>query len=228
MNIQYETELYRHGILGQKWGVRRYQNPDGSLTSTGKKRYSAPYKRYKKKFLESDKKYRQRLYNDENLQEAAKKTASNFRNTLKLNQQIISSSKKLEERMLPEVVKSLHLTGDYKSATTKNELQDIAIYKDDWTTYERINNKFYDLATNPNSKYKKSNDEIKKLERDRDAFDYQSVIFDTVYGNIQPERLSNKDRKIAISVCEKLKAMTFRELDYMNDVDVYGHGAYGV
>lgn len=31
------NDLYHHGILGQKWGVRRYQNKDGSLTSAGKK-----------------------------------------------------------------------------------------------------------------------------------------------------------------------------------------------
>lgn len=31
-------ELYHHGIKGQKWGVRRYQNKDGSLTPAGKKR----------------------------------------------------------------------------------------------------------------------------------------------------------------------------------------------
>lgn len=35
-----EDELAHHGILGQKWGIRRYQNEDGSLTEAGKKRYA--------------------------------------------------------------------------------------------------------------------------------------------------------------------------------------------
>ena len=39
-------ELYHHGIKGQKWGIRRFQNPDGSYTEEGKRRL-------KKKWLNS-------------------------------------------------------------------------------------------------------------------------------------------------------------------------------
>lgn len=43
----YENELYHHGILGMKWGVRRYQNKDGSYTQAGLKRLDRLKENYK-------------------------------------------------------------------------------------------------------------------------------------------------------------------------------------
>lgn len=51
------TYLAHHGIKGQKWGVRRFQNEDGTLTDVGKKRYNSPTDRLnnlKTKYTDSD------------------------------------------------------------------------------------------------------------------------------------------------------------------------------
>lgn len=42
------SELSHHGIKGQKWGIRRYQNSDGSLTAEGRERYLVVGKKYEK------------------------------------------------------------------------------------------------------------------------------------------------------------------------------------
>ena len=51
-NFISDEELYHHGIKGMKWGIRRYQNADGSLTNAGKKRAE---RKLNKLFKKSDK-----------------------------------------------------------------------------------------------------------------------------------------------------------------------------
>jgi hypothetical protein len=68
------NELYHHGIKGQRWGVRRYQNEDGTLTNLGMRRLSGGGKKDKGVNFDS----RGRLDNDpSNLRKAHSKIREN-------------------------------------------------------------------------------------------------------------------------------------------------------
>jgi len=64
----YKLVLEHHGILGQKWGVRRFQNKDGSLTPEGKKKYQKKYDklmdRVETNLAKTDYRRQIRAYND--------------------------------------------------------------------------------------------------------------------------------------------------------------------
>ena len=79
------VELYHHGIKGQKWGVRRFQKKDGTLTAAGKKRYndsdgsndSASDK--PKKFKVTHRMVLEKKYRDQGMSEEEAKAAADKR-----------------------------------------------------------------------------------------------------------------------------------------------------
>lgn len=67
-----DSDLAHHGILGQKWGIRRFQNKDGSLTNKGKSRYSKGKEIASEHSKLEDKEYQRLLSTDKRYKKAEK------------------------------------------------------------------------------------------------------------------------------------------------------------
>ena len=59
--MYYDDELYHHGVKGMKWGFRRYQNKDGSLTPAGKKHQANVETRAQKKLELEQRRFTERV-----------------------------------------------------------------------------------------------------------------------------------------------------------------------
>lgn len=89
MQIYYDDDMIHSGIIGMKWGVRRYQNPDGTLTEAGKKRYAKMLdnrSKHNKKKMKLDKKITDKTESHETERaEIARKQYESFKEAVKQN-----------------------------------------------------------------------------------------------------------------------------------------------
>lgn len=113
-----ETYLSHHGILGMKWGIRRFQNEDGSLTSAGKRRYNYNIDKSKQKY--------------ELAREQYKKTPNN-KNKIHMNlAKDEYANDKIRQKLSEEKSLSKHrlkLESYYKQQGMNDEEAAIAAYK---------------------------------------------------------------------------------------------------
>lgn len=142
--IIHDDSLCHHGILGQKWGIRRYQNADGSLTAQGKKRYHASsvkeMSKDSKRIYGSDKKIAKTLYKanesykrsndpfDKHDEYVEKQLAERrYRNAEKIFNKSNPNAKFKASDYNSEVVKNRKTSGEHFVEKTKKErVSDIA------------------------------------------------------------------------------------------------------
>lgn len=187
--------LIHYGIPNQKKGVRRFQNPDGSLTPAGRDRYGVMARRVAKKAVDTgndlirrsvggDEKSayaKNRVYKDQQKLEKAKQIKNDRRREKKV--------KKFTERIAAQKKMDKDLeTYRNNTSTSKLVLQNLLMGK---STAHRYRNARAKGETNPIEAYKEANDPFRRMSANKRKYG-KRIVYGDNSGEKFMIRLKNK------------------------------------
>lgn len=173
----WREELYHHGILGQKWGVRRYQNKDGTLTEEGKSRHGI--NELEKKAIKAEYKKSRKNGNGFVFKFARVSTGENYNKANADFNKIVSSDKKYKE-----------LSEKAFNAEKERLLAEKSVYGDD-DLYEKLTN---------SKKYQALEERSRKAtaEKNKRVTELSKKYVDTIKeAKLNDLKITGRDRQIA-------------------------------
>ena len=170
-----DGELYHYGVLGMKWGVRRYQNKDGSLTEAGKRHLTNRITSRKTSTLDAEKMAKDAIRSDRVL--AGWLDSDSYKNALQAKNDYIAAKEKyltVEDKVWRETVTDVEKRyGKYADLERKGDVAGMTKFNNSY--YTLLDKRFketgvYELEKDKDVKYESLRNARTALQRDTQEF----------------------------------------------------------